>query len=61
MNWQLSYFNHWLSHYFYFIIITLLIVAWGSNQIIKYKRKKKILKRLKKYSFVENIKEELAK
>lgn len=50
IGWKIEYFNYWLTHCFYFIAASIIIVAWGSNKIAYCKNRIKILKRLEVYS-----------
>jgi len=50
IGWKIEYFNYWLTHCFYFSVLAILIIAFGSNKIQYYKNKIMIMKRLEEYS-----------
>ena len=52
IGWEIDYFNHWLTHCFYFIALAIIIIAFGSNKILYCKNRIMIMKRLEMYSNV---------
>ena len=50
IGWEIGYFNHWLTHVFYFTALSIIIIAFGSNKILYCKNRIMIMKRLEIYS-----------